>query len=167
MRWPQAPDLVCVTVADVSRSTQVTGQPGRLYDVEVRIRGVVETRNWVGGVPEAPFIVRGARSGALPPESDAWNVYELRVSQPQESWALNVGSSGEYFCHQVDSTFTFRASAGATVTLFASAVDGNRTQILNRRDTGQPIVVPGVAPAPAAFDGQFLQLDVLSVTLAP
>ncbi|MCA2980202.1 MAG: hypothetical protein INH37_18180, partial [Myxococcaceae bacterium] len=105
MPWLQAPEYVCVTGADVSRAAQVTGLPGRLYDVEVRVRGVVETRAWAGGVPVAPFVVRGARSRAEPPESDAWNVYELRVSQPAETWALNAGTSGEYFCRAVDSTF--------------------------------------------------------------
>ena len=67
-------------------------------------------------------------------------------------------------CHPIDATFTVRVRAGATVVLFASSVDGRRSQIRNRDDAGVAIVPPDVAPAPGAFDGQFLQLDVLSVS---
>lgn len=159
---PDFPQLICLTGPDVTQTRKLLGVPGRLYDVRVRVRGVVETRGYLGGVTVAPFVTRGAE--ANPSTSDAWNVYRLEVSFPPEHWYLNVGSSGEYVCHSVDSTFTVQVRAGATVVLFASSVDGRRSQIRNRDDGGVPIVVPDIAPAPAVFDGQFLQLDVLSVS---
>ena len=58
-----------------------------------------------------------------------------------------------------------RAAAGAKVSLYASAVDGNLSQI--RNNTANPIVVPGVPPAPLPYDGQFIQMDVIDVVEAP
>ncbi|MBM4779936.1 MAG: hypothetical protein GQE15_19700 [Archangiaceae bacterium] len=159
---PDFPDFICMTGPDVTQSRKLLGVPGRLYDVRVRVRGVVETRGYVGGMTVAPFVVRGAE--ANPSTSDPWNVYRLEVSFPPAHWYLNAGASGEYVCHAVDTTFTVQVRAGATVVLFASSVDGRRSQIRNRDDGGVPLVAPEVAPAPAAFDGQFLQLDVLSVS---
>jgi len=162
---PSYPEHICFTGPDVTRSTSMSGAPGRLYDVQVRVRGVVETRRYVGGSAVAPLVRRGAE--ASPSAADAWNVYRLAVSDPPERWYLNAGASGEYVCHGVDATFTVRVRAQATVTLFASSVDDRRSQIRNRDDAGTPLVAPGVPPAPRPFDGQFLQLDVLGVTPVP
>jgi hypothetical protein len=48
-----------------------------------------------------------------------------------------------------------------TVKLFAR--DSNQSAISNSKK----LVVPGVPPAPSAFNGQFLHLNVVSVTLSP
>lgn len=161
---PQYPEWICATHPEVTRATTLLGAPGRQYDVRVRVRGVVETRAYSGGVFVAPFVKRGAE--ANPPPDDAWNIYRLDVSAPAERWYLNAGVSGEYLCHPIDVTFTIRVSAGARVSLYASPVDGRLSQIRNRSDAGTPIVVPGVPPAPMPFDGQFLQLDVVGVSVA-
>jgi hypothetical protein len=47
------------------------------------------------------------------------------------------------------------------VSLIAMAIDGH--QITNVDAGGNPIVVPGIAPAPAAYHGQFIEMDVVSV----
>lgn len=162
---PNAPELVCFTTGDVSRAATMQGPPGATFAVQVRVRGVVETRQYFGGTMVAPFVVRGAE--AMPSTADAWNVYRLEVSDPLERWYLNASVSGEYVCRLVDSTFTIRVRPGAQVRLFASPVDGRLSQITNRNEQGMAIVVPGVAPAPQPFNGQFLQLDVISVTRVP
>jgi hypothetical protein len=163
---PQYPQIICFTHAIQRTFTTLRGMPGRQYDVLVRVRGVIETRAWRGGRQVAPFVLEGAESAATPLDADPWNIYRLDVSDPPQTYALNAGQSGEYRCHAVDATFTVRASSGAVVTLFASSVDPNRSQIRNVDDGGVPIVVAGVPPAPRAFDGQFLQVDVLGVTPA-
>jgi len=162
---PNFPDFVCFTGPDVTQSTTMLGAPGRLYDVRVRVRGVVETRGYTEGTTVAPLLKRGAE--ANPSTGDAWNIYRLTVSDPPERWYLNAAASGEYVCHPVDATFTVRVRAQATVTLFASSVDDRRSQIRNRDDAGTRLVAAGVPPAPLPFDGQFLQLDVLGVTAVP
>ena len=61
---------------------------------------------------------------------------------------------------------TIRVSGGATITMAAS--NGTDTALLIDRDAaGSPIVVPGVSPAPMPFDGQVIQMDVVSVTPVP
>jgi hypothetical protein len=47
------------------------------------------------------------------------------------------------------------------LTLQADSLDA--LQIRNIDENGAPIVVPDVPPAPDAYDGQFVQMDVLSV----
>ncbi len=51
----------------------------------------------------------------------------------------------------------------ATITLYASA-GGDGLSTKNMDDQGAPIIVPGVPPDPDSFDGQFVQIDVLSFT---
>ena len=53
--------------------------------------------------------------------------------------------------------------AGAKLTLTADA-GGDAIQTKNRDEDGDPIVVPGVPPEGEPFDGQFVQLDLVSVT---
>ena len=53
-------------------------------------------------------------------------------------------------------------AAGATVTLLADVVDGH--EIENVDPAGTPIIVPGVPPSPAAYNGQFIQMDVDAVS---
>ncbi len=164
---PNFPEYICSSDSDVHLTERLSGVPGALYDVRVRVRGVVETRAYTGGTTVAPFVMQGGTSTVLPVSSDAWNIYRLDVSSPADHWFLNVGASGEYLCHLVDSTFTIRAQAKATFVLLATTVDDRRSLIRNRGPDGGVLVAPGVPPAPSPFDGQFLQLDVLSVTLVP
>lgn len=164
---PGYPELICFTSPDQRQVATMRGPTGRLSDVQVRVRGVVETRAYQQGTVVAPFVRRGGRSVATPDDADAWNIYRLDVSDPPERWFLNDGASGEYVCHAVDATFTVRVRSGASVTLFASSVDARRSQIRNRQADGGVLVIDGLAPAPRAFDGQFLQLDVLGVTPVP
>lgn len=157
---PQAPDYVCFTTTDQTKTATLSGKPQARYDVRLRIRGVVETKTYPPAAPDAGFWQTGGT-----PVSDAWNVYALKVSNPAATHFLNHGPSGLYQCVGVDYTVTVRAAGGAVFTLFASAVDSNLSQI--RNNVAAPIVVADVPPAPKAYDGQFLQMDVLGVTLAP
>ena len=54
--------------------------------------------------------------------------------------------------------------AGTSVTLRALSVD--HVQARNLSTMVVPIVVDGIPPAPLPYDGQFIQMDVLSVTRA-
>jgi hypothetical protein len=55
--------------------------------------------------------------------------------------------------------------SGASVTLAADTVNGS--EITNRDANGNPIVVPEIPPAPTAYDGQFIQMDVTNVVPMP
>lgn len=148
----------CTTPGVVRRTALMGGDRGVVYDVTLRFRGVVETEGYVGGETDGAYFQIG---GA--PINDTWNIYALSVSSPAETYYVNRGEGGLYRCFALDYTATIPIAAGATVTLVADPVDSATEEIVNTDGTGTPIVVPGVPPAPAAFDGQFIQMDVLTV----
>jgi hypothetical protein len=142
-------------------STTVTGPVGRSYDVTIRFRGVVEPKTYYGGTPDSstPWYVGGA------PSYSNWNIYSLEVSSPAATYYLNNGPDSQFYCIPLDFQKTVRMDVGAVVTLRANSVDGQ--EIKNVAQAGGSIIIPSVPPAPAAYDGQFIQMDVVSVTAAP
>jgi hypothetical protein len=90
-----------------------------------------------------------------------YNIYSLEVGAPAATYYLNAGQSGPRRCFPIDYTETIPMQGATTLTLIGDPVDG--VQIINVDDAGKPNVVPDVPPAPAAFDGQFIQMDVVSV----
>jgi hypothetical protein len=164
LRWalPCGADLgghVCAATTAMSMST-LKGEAGKTYDVTLRFRGVVEQRTYTGGTIDGYWV-----SGApAPTPGDAFNIYQLGISSPAQTFYLNAGASSIYRCFAIDYQETIAMAAGATVTLTADAVDGHEIENLDMTtDPANPIIVPDVPPAPAAYNGQFIQMDVLSV----
>jgi hypothetical protein len=161
-------DLVVVT-------TTLMGTTGSKYNVTLHFRGEVEQRTYLsydaggavgaedgGGVNPQFFIA----SGALQDSGDSFNIYELQISDPSQTYYLNMGSSGINNTWLMDYLATIPMNAGATVTLTANAVDDQ--EIYNNNGTdGGPVYVPGVPPYPAAYNGQFIQMDVTLVVSTP
>jgi hypothetical protein len=124
----------------------------------MRFRGVVETEGYTGGSNDGAFFQVGGE-----PIFDTWNIYKLEISAPPQTYFLNRGQGGLYHCFAIDYSKTVQMSAGATVTLTADPVDSAQEEIVNVDQNGSSIVVDGVPPAPAPFDGQFIQVDVTAV----
>jgi len=149
----------CVDPAPVS--TIIRGTAGISYDVTLRFRGVIEQQVYVGGTNDGAFWQIG---GA--PFNDGHNVYRLQVSSPAQTFYLNRGvSSNSTRCWPVDYTKTLRLAAGATVTLTAQVIDG--AEITNNDGANAPLVIHDVPPAPEAYNGQFIQMDVVDVARVP
>jgi hypothetical protein len=130
------------------------GKPDVVYDVTIRVRGVVEPKNFTGGTVEHEHFQAGGT-----PDVDHYNFYSLKVSEPAQDYTVNrhqqkVG----HFLFAIDYTVTIPIRGGATVTM--GEYDDNDISIANH----QNIVVPAVPPAPAPFDGQFFQIDVVAAT---
>jgi len=165
LRW-ELPCLVHTTAelcttpgGPVVVSATLAGAAGTTYDVTLRFRGVVEPKTYTGGTRDGFWQEGGA------PAADTANIYSLEVSDPAGVFYVNAGTtrpSTDLYCDALDFTRTVPMSAGAAVTLSAAPLDA--LQILNRDMSGAALVIPDVPPAPAAFDGQFVQMDVLSVT---
>lgn len=168
-------DPLCFTevgdggVSEVLTST-LGGAPGQTYAVTLHFRGEVEQKTYIGsadagspqtagaqGLANAEFFVAGGRDNG-----DTWNIYEMQVSDPPSVYFLNAGMSNFSFTFWIDYTATIPMKAGATLTLFASSVDGREIANIDDLDGG-PVLVPGVPPYPQRFDGQFIQMDVVSV----
>ena len=149
-------DTVCLSENYLFDQATLDGDLGVPYDVTVRFRGVVEQKTYVGGEQDGLFLAGGTPGG-----DGYWAIYRLYVSDPPGSYYLNAGTHGIYRTWLLDVTKTIRMNGGATVTLDGQGFDGG--QIKNMDDMGSPIVPEGVPPAPDAFNGQFIQMDVLSV----
>jgi hypothetical protein len=134
-----------------------SGAPGVVHDVTIRVRGVVEPKNFTGGTVEHDHFQIGGT-----PDVDHYNFYSLNVSDPAQSYTFNRSDKKVgHFLFPIDYTVTIPIRGGAAVTV--GAYDDNDISIANH----QNIVVAEIPPAPAPFDGQFFQLDVLSVAPRP
>ena len=144
----------CTTVPTATVSATVGGATGVTYDVTVHLRGVIEQKSYSYGCADQYWLSGGADNG------DTYNVYELTISSPPQHYFLNTGSSGITHVWALDYQKTFRADAGATVTLDAASKDNQ--EIRNIDANGQPISITGTIVA-QPYDGQFIEMDVVSV----
>jgi hypothetical protein len=148
--------------ATLHRETLVVfgGDPAVVYDVEIRIRGLTEPKDFSGGeVLENHFQIGGT------PGTNDYNIYGIEVSDPAQSYTLNRNEMGTgHYTFVVDYTVTIPIRGGAEVRL--SMIDPNNIAIANPGGNigTEPFVVPDISPFPDPFYGQFLQMDVLSVT---
>jgi hypothetical protein len=160
---------ICPTVSKVVLTASLGGPSGSAFDVTLRFRGVVEARNYTGRVTDAGiapeeggtnaslFQVGGSSAGG----GDA-NIYELDIDDPPQTFFLNSPPIDFGGVEAVDYTVTIPMMAAAHVRLTADPTDGY--EYSNEGPDAGPVVPPGVPPAPMAFDGQFVQMDVVAVT---
>lgn len=144
---------VCFTVAGASNGTFFNAPPG-LYNVSIRIAGVAETNVYSGGTQVGGFYFGGGPDGSV----SGGNIYSLVISDPPQTIFLNNAAS--LFLQAVDVTGTFQARAGAQITLVADSADG--IQLSNSLN----FTVPNVPNVTQPYDGQFLVMQVQSVTPA-
>jgi hypothetical protein len=131
------------------------GKAGALYQVKLHVRGVVEPKNFEGGKVQFEHF----QAGGTPVRND-YNFYSLRVSDPAATYTFNRNEAKVgHYTFPIDYRVTIPIRGGATVTM--GAYDSNDVAIANHEHN----VVAGVPPAPQAFDGQFFQLDVESITV--
>ena len=148
---------VCTTTAAVDKQTHalaIGGETGTVYDVQLRVRGVVEWMTYSGCAAgtQAPFCIGGTKLDAT------FNIYSLSVPDPKQTYYFNWGATIEHAVYTVDYTVSVPMKGKSALTF---SVDGqNQKEMANVTS----LVVPGIPPAPQAYAGQFLQLDVVSVT---
>ncbi len=135
----------------LERAVAFGGKPGTLYDVTLRVRGVVEPKNFSDGDVKAEHF-----QSAGTPVTDHYNFYDIEVSEPHAVFTVNrnVEKVG-HFVFALDYQVTIPIRGGAQVKL--GAYDSNDIAIANHKS----LSLPEVAPTP--FDGQFFQIDVVSV----
>ena len=126
------------------------------YDVTLRVRGVVETSPYDGGVDLGPVHQDGG-------PTSGFNTFALQVSEPPHTYWLNVGNA-DFWTFGVDYTFTLPVADGATLRVYGNS-GGDSCGLRNLDEFGVPTVVPDIPPAPAPAEGQFLQLDVVDIQL--
>jgi hypothetical protein len=154
----------------------LSGATGVTYAVTLHFQGVVEQKTYTpnpydAGPDAAPDagpdypVATGTNAGMFidnaSPNGDSYNIYELDISSPAQTVYLNAGVSGLDYVFPIDYVVTLPMAAGATVTLSANAVDGE--EISNQQSDGGAVAFPGFFDG-GAYDGQFVSMDVVSVT---
>ncbi len=148
--------IVCTTATYVEDSARFRGDAID-YDVTLHFRGVVEERSISGGSDDGLF-----NTGGSAPTS-VYTTAGVEVSAPAETYFLNSGVSGRGRCVPIDYQRTIRIEGGATVRIWG-ATSNTASNYNIDESTGAPIVIAGAPPAPAAYDGQFIQVDLISAT---
>lgn len=149
-------DPGCQMQETAAAAATLVGDPTVVYDVTLRFRGVVEQNEYVGPGQDGFF-----HPNAAPP-APGWNEFRLQVPEPAGTYYLNSGATGVLQCFELDMQHTIAVRGGEELAL--SANNGfDSCGVLNMDAQGQPVVVPGIPPAPSAFDGQFIQIDVVDI----
>ena len=154
---PGTASVNCTTPDADEESTTIAGDDGTTYDVTLRLRGLAEQKTYTDYTNADGMWIEGGS-----PDGGSFNVFRLHVSSPEKTYYLNSGASGFDECYILDIQKTIVMDNGAVLTLLADA-GGDALGTRNRDGNGDPIVVNAVPPYPYAFDGQFVQIDIVDV----
>ena len=146
----------CTTTGILDDTAVVVGEPGRSYEVVVRVRGVFEDTSYEGGTRDGYFHTDGTTVAG-----DPFNVVGLDVDAGAQRYFLNSGVSDTNETAAIDYTATVVVAAGSTLRLY---VDDQNLVTARNYDAH---TVPDVPPYPEVFDGQFVQLDVTELRPLP
>jgi hypothetical protein len=137
------------------------GDPRVQYAVEIRIRGLSEPKDFSGGEVQAEHFQIGGTPG-----TNDYNIYSITVGEPAQVYTVNRNEMGTgHYTFIMDYTVTIPVQGGTMVTM--AMMDPNDQAIANPGGSSgskDPFVVPEIAPFPDPFFGQFIQMDVVSVT---
>ncbi len=140
------------TTDNFTATKKFGGQPGKRYKVTLRFRGVVEPMMYKDGQQVGEyFYIGGEKNNAT------YNVYQISVSSPKSHFFLNRQDKVGHSIFTIDYTQTIEIDGGAEIVFFG---DGQNGKLITNF---KKLVVPGIAPAPAPYNGQFVQVDVLDV----
>lgn len=144
----------CVMEADMDSATLV-GDPQVVYTATLRVRGVIERVRYEGGEDGGWYNLGGE------PVQESFNIFALEVPESVLPYHLNAGPSDFFECVPLDEELDVELRGDAVVRLFADPRDGEGLR--NRDGNGDPIVIEGIDPDPEAFEGQFIQIDLVGV----
>jgi len=156
--YPPQPDT-CLHKQLLEKPFTFGGNPGAVYDVRLRIRGIFEPTTIEGGetpYPDHPYYQVGGTVRAR-----EWSAWHIEVSNPKQTYWLNHYPKVSHTIYAEDFEATIPVAGGAAVVV--RVVDGNDRQIDNS-EPGRPDrqqIIKGVVDKPLA--GQMLRLDVISV----
>jgi hypothetical protein len=128
------------------------GEPGKRYQVTLRVRGVVEPMMYKDGQQVGEYFYIGGV-----PNNATYNIYQLTVSAPESHFFFNRQDKVGHKIFTIDYTATIEIEGGATLTLHGNGQNGRMITNFDK------LVVPDVPPAPQPFNGQFIQLNVTDV----
>lgn len=140
------------TTDNFEATREFGGEPGKRYQVTLRFRGVVEPMMYKGGEMDGDYFYRGGE-----PNNATYNIYKIAISSPESHYFLNRQDKVGHRIFTIDYMKTIEIDGGATITLRG---DGQNGKLISNFEK---LVVPEIAPAPAPYHGQFIQIDVVDV----
>jgi hypothetical protein len=153
----------CNVTPEVDRQTIVKtmgGDPTKVYDVTLRVRGLTEPNTYKNGTLQGDRFYVGGTTG-----TPGYTSYMMTTADPAQHYFFNFSPTTGHVHFKLDYQVTVKIRGGSRVTFDVdgdgSVPDGH--QVSNFDQT----VVADVPPAPVAYDGQFIQLDVVSAVVAP
>ncbi|HEX6275151.1 MAG TPA: hypothetical protein VFZ53_19060 [Polyangiaceae bacterium] len=154
------------------------GEAGRMYDVTLRVQGVVESKVYANGTDVSELPTNGLQRAGTPDNSkNQRSLFALRVASPPATYFFNaLGRDAlrrSVFAVDYEAALTIQGGTAVQ----AWIADPNCEAVRNCGDPDDPAVcvpvdVPDFEPKiratlgvePSAFDGQFLGFAVKSVT---
>jgi hypothetical protein len=135
------------------------GDSGTVYNVTLRVRGLSEPNMYMGGMldPNNRFYTGGTATTA---DGGGYTSYMMTVVDPAQHYFFNYNPSVSHLHFLLDYMVTVKIRGGTTVTFDVDG-DGSHPDGV-QVDNSDHLVVPDVPPAPNWYDGQFIQLDVVS-----
>jgi hypothetical protein len=133
-----------------STSVTVNGFNDRLYQLDLRVRGLCVLMKYTGGSKLGYVYLGGTYNHDT---SDPW---WIEISDPPQTVRLNATEGIPLNRLALDYLLSVTAKGGATITLHYDTQDGAISPYVS------PIYVPGVAPYPDEFDGHFLELTLVN-----
>jgi len=155
---PTQPDT-CLHDQLLEEVVEVGGDPGVMYEVTLRVRGLFEPTTIRGGqapLADHPYFVVGGTVEALD-----WSHWHIEVEEPAETYWLNHYPSTSHTIYQEDFEATIVVAGGSEVAV--RVIDGNNREMDNSEE-GLPDRrqrIEGVTDE--VLDGQMLRLDVIRV----
>jgi hypothetical protein len=140
------------------------GDAGTIYNVTLRVRGLSEPNMYMGGMLDSTnnrFYTGGTATTA---DGGGYTSYMMTVADPAQHYFFNSNPSLGHLHFLLDYTVTVKIRGGTTVTFDVDG-DGSHPDGV-QVDNSDHLVVPDLSPAPAWYDGQFVQLDVVSAVPA-
>jgi hypothetical protein len=151
----------------------VAGDAAVVYDVTIRVRGVVQAETYTGGVQDQQGFYIGGALGHLGRSA----VFMMGISSPQQVYYLNAlvktadVAADSYHSFPVDFTATIPIAGGASVRFVAAA---SSCEIARNCDTTSMVAIQGGTCNPTLlsdfnepginqpYNGEFLVMHVLS-----
>ena len=149
-----------------AKSATIAGAAGTVYDVTLRIRGVVEPTSITGGMRsdsgtfqyrsmdwrKVPYTVGGAVANSTDADYTQWHI---AVDSPKGDFYLNDYQKTGHYIFKLDYQVTIPMASNAKVTL--DGTDRNERQIVNY----EKYAIDGISGS--MNFGQFVQVNVVSV----
>jgi hypothetical protein len=161
--WPNSTKARFTEKRDIA----IGGRAGTVYDVTLRIRGVIEPRDYPtnctrlpGGASNTIGVITNC-DGFANRASVTFNVYEFKIPRPAAVYYFNaVPVHPPHRVDRIDQQFAIKVEGQSAITFTFDDLNGGEIRNCS-------LTVEGIAPYPQVFDGNYFQLDVVDARIAP